>query len=416
MEKKFFAVLTGLVFLAIGTAWAGGGDPEPEGTSSVDVPGKAYFDRQFGLLQGQVAEVKGDTTQIVSILGNVFEGTVPKGGTLTGLCNQNGWNLIVLMGHNKIVDPNKVAAGTCFTYPKTAEEFQLALKKGKPLYDSWLAKQKTTFRVNRVKVDTAEIDTLNIRVANIKEKLAIKDMEVDQLKVRLAEITERLRIKKAEVDELNVKVANFDRMNIDQLRIKDAKIQNLEIEKMRIKDALIDKLRIKNLQIDKLKDLLRQAQLRCQQLEAWPPKIVELVVPVTPGLVQFRQDSNCGDPWWPKSWEWPLIEESQQEGILPVFYHVYHIIDEPWKDFLKVKIDYYDTDTKMCYSVWCFVWHGKTKFFQEVTPEEILEKMRQAGFKVEDGKRIRYGDKYNTEYVGRVTGWPAGAVCLYGKQ
>ncbi len=50
------------------------------------VADRAYFDAQFGRLQQATAELKGGQSQIISILGNVFEGTVPAGGTLTSLC------------------------------------------------------------------------------------------------------------------------------------------------------------------------------------------------------------------------------------------------------------------------------------------------------------------------------------------
>jgi len=143
--------------------------------------------------------------------------------------------LIVLMGHNGISNPNIVSAGACFNYPQTAEEFQVALKKGKPLHDAWLKNQKIIFRVNRIKVDTAEIDELNIRVANIKERLVIKDMQIDRLKVRLVEISENLKIRKAE-------------------------IQNLKTEK----------LRIKQLEIDNLKTLLAIAQKHISIYESRP--------------------------------------------------------------------------------------------------------------------------------------------------
>ncbi len=397
MEKKLFAAVIAVLAMVLTPAFvlAGGGGNE--------TPGQAYFDQQFDRLQGSVAEVKGDTTQIVSILGNVFEGTVPKGGTLINLCNQHGWNLIVLMGHNGIENPDVVAAGECFEYPQTTEEFQAALRKGKPFYDAWLAKQSTTFRVNRVKVDTAEIDELNIRVANIKEKLAIKDMEVDQLKIRLAEITERLRVKKAEIEELNVKMAKFDQMNIDQLQIRDAKIENLEIEKMRIKDALIDKLRIKQLKIDNLEELLVQAQARCQELEARSPVVVEKPVPVAPGVASFRQDNDCGEPYFPSSWEWQFIEAAQKEGIVPVFWYI-NRQPEDVGGWLKVKIDYYDRDTKMCYTVWC----------QRYMPctQSALPAVRQAGFTACDGVIVRDGGRYKTLLAGQVTNWPAGMVCL----
>ncbi len=228
-------------------------------------------------------------------------------------------------------------------------------------------------------------------------------MEVDQLKIRLAEITEKLRVKKAEVEELNVRLANFDQMNINQLRVKDAKIKNLKIEKMRIKDALVDKLRIKNLQIDNLKDLLAQAQARCQELEARPPRVVEKPVPVTPGPAQFRQDHNCGEPYFPSSWEWQFIEKSQKEGIVPVFWYL-NRQPEDIGGWLKVKVDYYDRDTKMCYTVWC----------QRYMPsaQSALPAVRQAGFTACDGVIVRDGGRYKTLLAGQVTNWPAGMVCL----
>lgn len=223
-----------IVFLAIVFCSLVGGIP----AVIAGAPDKEYFDERFKELERASAEIKGDTSQIVSILGNVFEGTVPSGGTLTGLCNQYGWNLIVLMGHNNVANPNVVNVGAKFTYPRTADEFQQALAKGKPLYDAWLKEQKTTFRVNRIKVDTADIDTLNIRVATFKEKLSIKEMEIDQLKIREAEITERLKIKE------------------------------LEIEKLRVENAEIDNLRIHKLEVDNLKELLREAGVCISNLES----------------------------------------------------------------------------------------------------------------------------------------------------
>jgi hypothetical protein len=214
---------------------------------------RQYFNQQFNFLQQSVAEVKGDTTQIVEILGNVFEGTVPSGGTLTGLCNQNGWNLIVLMGHNGISNPNRVAAGASFTYPKTTAEFQEALRKGKPLYREWLKHQKTTFRVNRIQADSVDLNRLNVKVMNVTEQLKIKNMEIDQLKVRLAEVTEQLRIKQLDIQQLNVDQANFRQVNIDQLRIKQ-------------------------LEIDNLKALCEQMRRRCAELESRPVKVVTKTV------------------------------------------------------------------------------------------------------------------------------------------
>lgn len=243
------------------------------------IPEQDYFDQKFSALERSASEIKGDTTQIVSILGNVLEGTVPAGGNLTRLCNEKGWNLIVLMGHNGISNPNVVVAGSCFGYPKTAEEFQQALAKGKPLYDAWLKNQSTTFRVNRIKVDTVEIDELNVRVATFKEKLEIKDMQIDKLQIRLVEITEKLSVKKVEIDELEVKVANFEEVNIDNLNIKDAEIENLRIENLRVKNALIDNLRIKQLAIDNLNTLLATAQKCISVYESRP-----IVIQYAPGV------------------------------------------------------------------------------------------------------------------------------------
>ena len=221
--------------------------------ASAETPNKAYFDAQFGKLQQSATELKGGQAQIISILGNVFEGSVPSGGTLTSLCNKNGWNLIVVMGHNNISNPSKVAAGQKFSYPKTVEEFQAALSKGKPLYNTWLKTQKKTFRVNRIKADTVEIGKLNIRVAHVTEELAIKSMKVDELRIRLAEITEQLKIKQANIEQLNVQQANLKQVNIEQMRIRQ-------------------------LEIDNLKALLAQANARCAQLEARPAKVVKQTV------------------------------------------------------------------------------------------------------------------------------------------
>lgn len=276
------------------------------------IPGQSYFDQRFDALERSTAEIKGDTTQIVSILGNVFEGTVPSGGTLTKLCNDMGWNLVVLMGHNNISNPNVVAAGESFSYPQTHEEFQEALAKGKPLYDAWLKNQSTTFRVNRMKVDTAEIDELNVRVASFKEKLEIKNMEIDQLQVRLAEITEKLSVKKAEIEELNVKVANLEEVNIDELKVKDAQIENLRIENLRVKNALIDKLRIKQLEIDNLQELLALAEKRCQELEARPPKVVtetKTVYKTVGG--QEVYSASCDEVPFPVSGFWSALRDGE---------------------------------------------------------------------------------------------------------
>lgn len=205
---------------------------------AAETPDKAYFDAQFGKLQQASAEIKGDTTQIVAILGNVFEDTVPSGGTLTSLCNKNGWNLIVLMGHNNISNPDNVAADAKFLYPKTADEFQAALTKGKPLYDAWLKTKKIAFKVDRIKVDTVDIDKLNVRVARVSEELSIKNMEINRLKIREAEITEALRIKKMEIEDLRIKNAT-----IDHLKIRLAEIDQLRIRQLAVKDACIAELR-----------------------------------------------------------------------------------------------------------------------------------------------------------------------------
>ncbi len=397
--KKMFVLIAGLCCLAMVPALTlAGADDE--------VPGKVYFDEQFNSLQQSVAEVKGDTSQTLAIIGNIFEGTVPKGGNITRLCNENGWNMIVLMGHNGITDPNKVVAGACFTYPQTAEEFQLALKKGKPLYDVWLKNQSTTFRVNQMKVDSADIDRLNVRVANFKEKLAIKDMEIDQLKIRTAEITEELRIKKAEVGELNVKVANFDQVNINRLRVKDAKIESLEIEKLRIKDALIDKLRIKQLEIDNLADLLKQAQARCRQLEARPPKTVVKRVPVPVTVTHsFISDNDCGEPYYPNSWEKPIVQKMVAERHIPVYWYV-NIQPRTSTDeggWLKLKVDHFDEGTRMSYTVYC------ERHIE--SPEAACDILRQAGFDVGPGFSVRDGGQYKTVLAGEVYNWPAGMIC-----
>lgn len=201
-------------------------------------PDQEYFDAQFTKLQGKVAEVKGDTSQIVSILGNVFEGTVPSGGTLTSLCNDNGWNMVVLMGHNNISNPDVVAAGKCFSYPKTAEEFSSALTRGKPLYDAWLRTKKVTFKVAQIEADTVNIDKLNVRVARVAEELSIKNMTIDKLKVREAEILETLKIKNLEIENLRVQNAT-----IDHLKIRLAEIDELRIRQLAVKDACIAELR-----------------------------------------------------------------------------------------------------------------------------------------------------------------------------
>ena len=381
MKKIVLAVMM-ICFFFVGGALAG----YPRAVQiSEPIPGQSYFDQRFDALERSTAEIKGDTSQIVSILGNVFEGTVPSGGTLTSLCNKMGWNLVVLMGHNGISDPNVVAAGQKFTYPQTHEEFQSALAKGKPLYDNWLKNQSTTFRVNRIKADTVDIDELNVRVATFKEKLAIKDMEIDKLRIRLAEITEKLSVKEAE---------------IETLRVKNAEIENLRIKNANLENVYIDKLRIRQLEIDNLRELLTLAENRCRELEARPPKIVERAVPVTPGSIQFRQDSGCGEPYSPKSWEWQFIYAAQDEGVLPVFWHVYHILSD---GSLKVKIDYYDTDTKKCYSIWCQ--------YDLPYPEIAIRAIREAGFIADDGVRVKDGGKYNTQLAGRVTSWP-GEICL----
>ena len=364
--------------------------PEP-------IPGQSYFDQRFDNLERQTAEIKGDTSQIVSILGNVFEGTVPSGGTLTGLCNRQGWNLVVLMGHNNITNPNVVEAGQKFTYPQNHEEFQQALAKGKPLYDNWLKNQSTTFRVNRIKVDTVEIDELNVRVASFKEELEIKNMKIDQLQIRLAEITEKLSVKKAEIEELNVRVANFQEVNIDNLKVKDAQIENLRIENLRIKNALIDKLRIKQLEIDNLHELLSLAENRCRELEARPPKIVERAVPVTPGEICFRQDNDCGEPYIPGSWEIPMIQKSQGAGLVPVYWYLNCQPDGS----LKVKVDYFDFETRRSYSLWC-----QRNLASE---EDALKAVEWAGFSTIDNiNNIVDGGTYKTLRAGRVINWPKG--------
>ena len=227
-----------------------------------ETPDKGYFDEQFEKLQKNTAEIKGDTSQIKMILGTVFEGTVPHGGTLTSMCNKNGWNMVVLIGHNNIADPNNVPVGTVLVYPKTGEEFQAALKQGKPLYEAWLKKQKTTFRVNQIKADSADIDQINIRTVRIKEELTVKNMTIDKLKIREAEITETLRIKNAEIENLRVK--NVD---IDHLRIRLAEIDELRIREMTVKNMLIEKLRIADLKIG-------EQQCEINKLRSRPEKVV----------------------------------------------------------------------------------------------------------------------------------------------
>jgi hypothetical protein len=250
-----------------------------------EVADRQYFDDQFNNLQSAVAGVRGDTTQIVEILGSVFEGTVPSGGTLTGLCNQNGWNLIVLMGHNGITNPNKVHAGASFVYPKTSAEFQEALAKGKPLYHEWLKNQKTTFRVNRIQADSMDLKRLNIQVMDVTEKLKIKNMEVDKLKIRLAEVTEQLRIKQLDIQQLNVDQANFRQVNIDQLRIKQ-------------------------LEIDNFKALCDQMRRRCAELESRPPQVVEKEVVVYRDATKAEvARGTCNDNPWPAVYQWADFPE-----------------------------------------------------------------------------------------------------------
>ena len=264
MMKKMIAVLAVVACVSF-VSLAAASD------ASVD---QEYFDTQFNSLQKSIAEVKGDTSQIVEILGNVFEGTVPNGGTLTGLCNKNGWNLIVLMGHNGIADPDKVMAGTRFTYPSTATEFQTALVKGRPLYNAWLKKQKKTFRVNRISADSMDLKRLNIQVMNVTEQLKIKNMEIDQLKVRLAEVSEQLRIKQLDIQQMNVDQANFQQVNINQLHIKQ-------------------------LEIDNLKQLCKQLRQRCAELESRPPQVVtkKVVIYRDAGKSIVAKDTCKDIPW-----------------------------------------------------------------------------------------------------------------------
>lgn len=237
MKRVALAVCGWMIFGMAAVALAGG---------EANVPDQAYFDSRFNKLQKSVSEVKGDTSQIVSILGTVFEGTVPSGGTLTSLCNANGWNMVVLMGHNNISNPDNVAADAKFLYPKTADEFQAALTTGKPLYDAWLKTKKIAFKVDRIKVDTIDIDKLNVRVARVSEELSIKKMEIDRLKIREAEITEALRIKKMEIEDLRIKNAT-----IDHLKIRLAEIDELRIRQLAVKDACIAELRNRPVVIQK---------------------------------------------------------------------------------------------------------------------------------------------------------------------
>lgn len=249
MKRGIFVSVVGVFMLCFGLAVA-------------ETPDKVYFDEQFNRLQQNTAEIKGDTEEIKSVLGTVFEGTVPKGGTLTSICNQNGWNMVVLIGHNNISDPNNVAVGTALSYPKNGEEFQAALKRGKPLYDAWLKKQKIAFKVNQIKTDTVDIDKLNIRTAEVSEMLRIKDMTIDKLKVREAEVSEILRIKNAEIEQLRIKNAS-----IEHLKVRLAEIDDLRIKELTIKNALIEKLRIADLTIGK-------QQKEIEALNSRPPKTV----------------------------------------------------------------------------------------------------------------------------------------------
>jgi hypothetical protein len=283
MKKIVLAVMM-VCFFFVGGALAG----YPRAVQiSEPIPGQSYFDQRFDALERSTAEIKGDTSQIVSILGNVFEGTVPSGGTLTSLCNKMGWNLVVLMGHNGISDPNVVAAGQKFTYPQTHEEFQSALAKGKPLYDNWLKNQSTAFRVNRIKADTVDIDELNVRVATFKEKLVIKNMEIDKLQIRLAEITEKLSVKEAE-------------------------IETLRIENTHLGNVYADKVHIKQLEIDNLRELLTLAENRCRELEARPPKVVtetKTVYKTVSG--QEVYSASCDEVPFPASGFWSALGDGE---------------------------------------------------------------------------------------------------------
>jgi hypothetical protein len=293
MKKIVLAVMM-ICFFFVGGALAG----YPRAVQiSEPIPGQSYFDQRFDALERSTAEIKGDTSQIVSILGNVFEGTVPSGGTLTGLCNKMGWNLVVLMGHNGISDPNVVAAGQSFTYPQNHQEFQAALAKGKPVYDAWLKNQNTTFRVNRIKADTVDIDELNVRVATFREKLAIKDMEIDKLRIRLAEITEKLSVKEAD---------------IEILRIKNAEIENLKVKNASLENVYIDKLRIRQLEIDNLRELLTLAENRCRELESRPPKVVTQTKTVYKTVGgQEVYSASCDERPFPVSGFWSALRDGE---------------------------------------------------------------------------------------------------------
>ncbi len=227
-KTTLLAVCVAMMLFVSQAAMAGGTEDESDS-----------LEGKLNQIQESINAVHGDTTEIKGIIGHVFEGTVPKGGSFIALCNQNGWSLIVAMGHNNLANPSEVAAGTAFTYPQTQAEFKAALAKGKALHKDWLSKQSTTFRVNRIKVDTVEIDKLKVRVVHVTEQLKIKDMEIDTLRIRLADVTEKLRIKELEIGKVT-----------------------------------IDKLHIKQLEIDNLKDLCTQLRARCAQLEARAPQTV----------------------------------------------------------------------------------------------------------------------------------------------
>ncbi len=103
---------------------------------------------------------------------------------------------------------------------------------------------------------------------------------------------------------------------------------------------------------------------------------------------------NGERPYFPSSWEWRFIKAAQREGATPMFW----CLNRQPEGWLKVKVDYFDEDTGLCYTVWCKRYLPCQRL--------ALQAVREAGFIACNGIRVCDGGRYQTLLAGRVINWP----------
>ncbi len=108
---------------------------------------------------------------------------------------------------------------------------------------------------------------------------------------------------------------------------------------------------------------------------------------------------NGERPYFPSSWEWRFIKAAQREGATPMFW----CLNRQPEGWLKVKVDYYDRNSGLCYTVWC----------KRYLPcqQLALPAVREAGFIACNGIRVWDGGRYQTLLAGRVISWPSEMIC-----